>query len=339
MLNQIFRTRITDILGMRHPILMGGMMYLSDAPLVAAAVNAGAMGFITCRSYPTVDAFRADLKKCKELTGGTEFGVNLTLSRRFGFDNSIETLLNVALEEGVRKFESAGIPPTDIVQPIHAAGGVLVHKVPRIRHALTAQRLGVDAVAIVGMEEGGHPGKNDLTSFVQAAHLLGRIEIPVVVGGGIGHGRQIAAALAMGADGVVMGSRFTAAVEATAHANYKRAIVAATEDCSTTALTSLNDTWRVLDNENVREVQRIEASGATRYEDYGDLIRGFRTKEYVYDKGEMDKGMISLSSAAGFVPGIESVERIIDTLVSDAAGALDAVQRKRLPVMAKAAAS
>jgi len=319
----IFRTRITQLFGIKHPLLMGGMMYLSDASAVSAVVNAGAMGFITARSFRTVAEFRDELQECKALTAGKPFGVNLTLSRRIGFDNSISDLLSTALAEGVRFYETAGVLPSEIIGPVHEAGGKLIHKCPRIRHALSAERLGVDAVALVGMDEGGHPGKNELSSFSQAAHAVGRVKIPLVIGGGIGHGRQIAAALAMGMDGVVIGSRFTVASEITAHENYKRRIVEVDEDCSTTALSSLGDTWRVLINDTVREVQRLESQGARKHEDFGDLIRGYLTKKHCYSRGEWQTGMISISSAAGFADAIEPAGDIIERLMRDAAAATE----------------
>jgi NADH:quinone reductase (non-electrogenic) len=323
MTKRYFKTRLTDLLDIDHPLMLGGMMYLSDASMVAAVVKAGAMGFITARSFPSVEVFREEVRKCARLAEGRRFGVNLTLSRRMGFDTSIQALLEAALSEGVRVFETAGVLPEEIVGPVHASGGILVHKCPRIRHALAAQRLGVDAITIVGMDEGGHPGKNELPSMTQAAYARDCIHIPLAVGGGIGHGRQIASALALGLDGVCMGSRMMVATEVTAHENYKRRLVEVDEDCSTTALTSLGDTWRVLVNDNVREVQRIEADGARRHEDFGELIRGYRTKQFAYDQGDWQIGMLSCSSAAGFADRIEPAAVIIARLMRDAAAALD----------------
>ena len=316
-----FKTRLTELLGIDHPVLLGGMMYLSDATMVAAMVNAGAMGFITARSYRTVAEFRDALRKCADLTAGRPFGVNLTLSRRLGFDNSIAELLDTALAEGVRIFETAGVLPDEIIGPVHGAHGLLLHKCPRIRHALAAERLGVDAVILVGMDEGGHPGRNELPSFTQAAYAIQRIRIPLITGGGIGHGRQIAAVLAMGADGVVMGSRFTVASEIPAHQAYKQRIVEVDEDCSTTALTTLGDTWRVLINDTVREVQRLEAAGARRHEDFGDLIRSYVCQEHCYALGNWHKGMVSISSAAGFADKIEPAAAIVARLMQDAVDA------------------
>jgi NAD(P)H-dependent flavin oxidoreductase YrpB (nitropropane dioxygenase family) len=313
-----FQTRLTDMFGMRYPILLGGMMWLSDANLVAAVVNGGGMGFITARSFTTKEIFREELRRCAELTAGKPFGVNLTLSRRFQANDTIEDLLTVALDEGVRHFETAGISPGEIVAQIHRGGGVIMHKCAHIRHALAAERLGVDAVCLVGMEEGGHPGSNQLPTFVNGAFALERLRIPLALGGGIGSGRQIAAALALGADGVVMGSRFLVAAEASAHPAYKQRVVESDEHGSIAVLSTLGDTWRVLDNQTSREVQRLEQEGKRRHEEFGDLIRGIRTKELVYIGGDPEAGMASMGPAAGFADRICPAAEIVEELMAEA---------------------
>lgn len=308
-------TRITRLFGIRYPVLLGGMMWLSDATLVAAAVNAGAMGFITARSSPDAAAFRDQLRKCRELTGGKPFGVNLTLSRRQGANDLMGQMLQVALEEGVRFFETAGLPPVSLLPAMREAGAVVMHKCAHIRHAQAAERLGVDAVTLVGMEEGGHPGSNLLPTFVNGAFALDRLSIPLALGGGIGHGRQIAAALAMGADAVVMGSRFTTAAETPAHPAYKQRVAEADEHCSRTVLSSLGDTWRVLDNENARRVAQLEQQGARSYEDFGDLIKGYRARDYAYAQGLHEEGMLSLGPAAGFSRAVEPFAETLQALM------------------------
>ncbi|WP_035880793.1 NAD(P)H-dependent flavin oxidoreductase [Cupriavidus metallidurans] len=313
-----FRTRLTDLFGIRHPLLLGGMHHLGESGVVAAVVNAGAMGFITARSFATPDALRRDLRRCRELTGGRPFGVNLTLARRVGHNDAVKDWIRIALDEGVRHFESAGNSPADLVAPIQRGGGVLIHKCPSVRHALSAERLGVDAVALVGLEEGGHPGANKLSAFVNGAFALDRVRVPLVIGGGIGSGRQIAAALAMGADGVVMGSRFMVAEEIIAHRALKARIVAADEHCSVAILDSLGDTWRVLDNDTARAVQQLEAQGARKHADFGDLILSARTRERVYESGDVEAGIVSLGPAGGFADHIEPAGDIVARLMADA---------------------
>ncbi|MDM0113970.1 nitronate monooxygenase [Variovorax sp. J22R133] len=323
----VFRTRITELFGIRHPILLGGMHHLGQSGIVAAVVNAGAMGFITARSFDSLDDLRADLRRCRELTDGKAFGVNLTLSRRPGANRNVPAWIDIALEEGVRHFESAGDSPEPFVDAIHDGGGLLIHKCPSVRHAESAARLGVDGIALVGCEEGGHPGANSLSAFVNGAYALEKIGLPLVLGGGIGSGRQIAAALALGADGVVMGSRFMVAREIRAHEALKQRIVDADQYCSTAILGSLNDTWRVLHNDAAREVQRLEAGGARSHGEFGDLILSSRTRERVYEGGDVDGGIVSLGPAGGFADEIAPAAQIVSRLMRDAARAASAFAR------------
>ncbi|WP_337188131.1 nitronate monooxygenase [Phenylobacterium sp.] len=319
------RTPITELFGIEHPILLGGMMHLSDARIVAAVVNAGAMGFITPRSFASLEVFRDELRLCRELTGGKPFGVNLTFAGRSAHNSEMPEHIRVAFEEGVRHFESAGRSPEDVVPMIHDGNGVLIHKCPSVRHALAAERLGVDAVALVGMEEGGHPGANRLSTFVSGAFALERLgDIPFVVGGGIGSGRQIAAALSMGADGVVMGSRFMAATEIWAHDALKERIVQCDEHASITIMERIS-TWRVMANETALEVRRLELEGVREHRDYGDLILSSRTRERVYLNGETDAGIVSFGPGGAFTKSVEPAGDIVRHLMSEAIMALDRV--------------
>ncbi len=328
---QLYRTRITDLFGIRHPILCGGLMWLSDARYVAAIVNAGGMGFITPRSFPTPQHFRQALQQARELTGGKPFGVNITISSQRMGNEMIPTWLKVAQEEGVRFFETAGSQPGDLIGTIHAVGGIVIHKASRIRHAQAAERAGADALALVGMEEGGHPGTNELPTFVMGAYALQRLTKPLAIGGGIGHGAQIAAALTLGADAVVMGSRFLTSAEVWAHENYKRHITTVDEDCSTTVLASLGHTWRVLKNDTVAAVKRLEQSGVKDFADYGHLIRGTLTRDNCYLKGDWNTGMVSIGPAAGFATAIEPLEAIVDQLLAEAGRGTQRLRNIQVP--------
>ncbi|WP_313623051.1 nitronate monooxygenase [Achromobacter sp.] len=307
-------TRITELLGIRWPLLLGGMMWLSDARLVAAMVRAGGMGFITARSSRSDDDFRQALRQCRELSGGLPFGVNLTLSRRAAHNDAMLVRLRIALEEGVRLFETAGLPPTPLLPDIREAGAVVIHKCAHVRHAVAAQNMGVDAVTLVGMEEGGHPGSNPLPTFLNGAYALEQLHLPLALGGGIGHGRQIAAALALGADAVVMGSVFTPAMETPAHAAYKQRVVATDAHGTRAVLGSLGDTWRILDNENARKVAALEQAGARSYAEFGDLISGDRTQSLAYQAGQHEEGMLSMGPAVGFARAVEPVADIVRRL-------------------------
>lgn len=326
-----FPTRITQLLGIRWPLLLGGMMWLSDAKLVAAMVRAGGMGFITARSSRTDEAFRQALRDCRALTGGEPFGVNLTLSRRAAQNDVMLTRLRIALEEGVRIFETAGLPPTPLLPTIKEAGAVVVHKCAHVRHAVAAQNMGVDAVTLVGMEEGGHPGSNQLPTFLNGAYALERLQVPLALGGGIGHGRQIAAALALGADAVVMGSVFTPAVETPAHPAYKQRVVDTDEHGTRAVLGSLGDTWRIIDNDNARKVAALEQTGASSYAAFGELISGERTQVLAYQAGEHEEGMLSMGPAVGFARAIEPVASIVQRLQRECVEACRHFQRMQIP--------
>jgi nitronate monooxygenase len=318
MTGQLFRTRLTEMLGIEHPILCGGMMWLSDARLVAGVVNAGAMGFITPRSYETPEDFREALGLCRELTNGRLFGVNLTLSARRQSNALIPEYLAIALAEGVRIFETAGAGPGDLIEAIHAGGGIVVHKASQIRHAQAAERLGADALILVGMEAGGHPGVNELPTSVLGAHGLPRLSRPLALGGAIGTGRQLLSVLALGADAAVVGTRLLVAEEVWAHESYKRRLIACDENCSTALLRSMKDTWRVMANATAEEVRRLEEGGARTYEAFGELIRGTYSRDRCYRGGDWSKGMLSLSSAAGFADAIVPVAAIIHDIMTEA---------------------
>lgn len=317
-MNAVFRTRITELFGITHPVLGGGLMWLSDARYVAGIVNAGGMAFMTPRSFATLDIFREQLGLCRELTQGKPFGVNLTLSSRQHMNEDVPRQIEIALEEGVRHFETVAGQPEPLFQAIHQGGGIVIHKASRIRHAQKAEALGADAVCLVGMEAGGHPGMNELPASVMGAYAVERIRIPLVIGGGIGSGRQIVAALALGADGVVMGTRFLACHEVWAHENYKDHLIGCDEEASTTAMRSLKDTWRVLANDNARAVQAMEAAGVRSHPEFGDRIKGTTTRDLCYLGGDVQQGMVSMGPAIGFATKRESIAEAMASLMADA---------------------
>jgi len=270
---------------------------------------------------------RQDLQRCRALTDGQAFGVNLTLSRRPGANAQVQSWIETALEEGVRHFESAGDSPEPYIEAIHRGGALLMHKCPSVRHAQNAQRLGVDAIALVGCEEGGHPGANPLSAFVNGAFALEQIRLPLVLGGGIGSGRQIAAALALGADGVVMGSRFLVAREVRAHQALKQRIVETGPEGSIAILGSIGDTWRVLHNDAARAVRQREAEGARSHAEFGDLILSSRTRQRVYVDGDVEGGIVSFGPAGAFADEIVPAGRIVERLMRDAVQAAGAFNR------------
>jgi nitronate monooxygenase len=318
---QLYRTRITALFGITHPILAGGLMWLSDAPYVAAVVNAGGMGFITSRSSATLDAFGQQLDRCAALTNGKPFGVNLSTSRHTAVP--LMDYLHLAMDRGVRFFETAGRAPSDdLIAAIKGRGGLVIHKVPLVKHAQTAERLGVDAVTIVGMECGGHPGINtDIPTMLGGAIAAERLTIPFAIGGGIGTGRQLLAALALGADAVMVGTRFIAAAEVTAHPAYKQRVVDADETSSVVAFAGnmpLGGAWRVLANATSLEVRRREAQGLSQYADFSDLMAGALTAQRCYGDGDFNQGMVSLGPSACFVDRVAPIADIINGMMEEA---------------------
>ncbi|MBY4898479.1 nitronate monooxygenase family protein [Cupriavidus sp. AU9028] len=324
-----FATRLTRLFGIAHPLLGGGLMWLSRPRYVAALVNAGCMGFLTPRSFDSPDAFGEALVQCRVLTGGRPFGVNLTLASRPGGNDGVVTALEQALAHGVRHFETAGQGPGELIARIHEAGGVVIHKASSLRHALAAERDGADAVALVGMEEGGHPGANELPTMLLGALALDRLRVPVAVGGGIGHGRQLAALLAMGVDGAVCGSRLLVCEEIEAHDAYKRHLVGCDEHATVAVLRTLGNTLCVLRNATAELVAARERAGARDYAAFGDLLDSRITRDRCYGEGDWQRGMASLGPAIAFADRIEPLADIVATLLAQASAALDGLDHVR----------
>jgi NAD(P)H-dependent flavin oxidoreductase YrpB (nitropropane dioxygenase family) len=327
MREQLFETRLTRLLGIRHPILCGGLgPGVSDARYVAAVVNAGGMGFIMALGWSDPAAFREELRACREITGGKPFGVNLYISRQAGGIERATRQIQILCEEKVACVETAGASPEPIIPMLREAGIKILHKVPAVKYALTAERLGVDAVIVVGAECGGHPGIYQIGSMVQAAHAPAALQLPVVIGGGIGTGRQIAATLAMGADGVVLGSRMLVAEEMWISRKYQQMIVAADGTESVIVKKSIRDHHRVYHNESARAVLELDDRKETDFEQYRPHVMGGLARE-AYRTGDPSKGMLDFGPAVVFADRIESVEVIFDRLIDDAAAALARVQR------------
>lgn len=326
----MFDTRITRLFGIRVPILCGGLMWLADARYVAAVVNAGAMGFITARTFPDPSAFRAELQACRAMTKGRPFGVNLYMTPRPEENVMLSGHADILLEEGVRHVETAGLPPKDLLVKLKEAGTVVIHKTATLRHAESAARLDVDAVTLVGAECGGHPGLALIGSMVQIPLAAERITKPLVVGGGIGHGSQIAAALAMGADGVLIGTRMLVADEIPAHDAYKARMVSADENATRLIMTSFRNTFRVLDNTEARSVAELEADGERDFARYQPHVTGQRQRE-AYETGDSERGVLSMGQSVAFARKPKPVAGIIDDLMREAAQAMHRLRHLTRP--------
>lgn len=319
--NAPWRTRITELFGIRLPVLAGGLMWLSDARYVAAVVRAGAMGFMTARSF-AIDVFEEQLAACARLSGGRPFGVNLTLSARAAANDCVPQQLDLALRAGVRRFETVGPSPARLIDLIHAEGGVVIHKCASVEHALKAQAAGADAIALVGMEAGGHPGMNQLPSSMLCALALEQLHKPLALGGGVGTSRQVAAALALGCEAVVIGTRLLACDEVAIHPCYRERLIDSDARDSVIVLRSTGNPWRVLDNATARAVAAREQAGATRYEDFGELVLGVTGRDGAYRAGDPDRGLLSMGPAIGFVDRREPIAAAIERLTRDIASHL-----------------
>lgn len=319
---QLFKTRLTELLGITHPILCGGLgPAVSDARYVAAVVNAGGMGFIVAAGFPDPDAFREQVRLCRKLTGGKPFGVNLYISRQAGGLDRFAAHYRILAEEGVACVETAGASPQALVPQLKEAGITVIHKVPAVKYAFTAERIGADAVIVIGNDCGGHPGTFGIGSMVQAAHAPAVIGIPVVIGGGIGTGRQLAAVLAMGAEGIVMGTRMMVAEELSVHRNYKAFVADADGTESIVVKTAIRDHHRVLANDSATAAARLDQVGVTDFEQYRPHVMGHLATES-YRSGDWSRGMLDFGPAAVFADRIAPVESIFDDIIDDAAAAL-----------------
>lgn len=332
----LFETPLTRLFGIRHPILCGGLMWLADARYVAAAVNAGGMGFITARTFPDFGAFRDELRLCGELTGGKPFGVNLFISGRAEENAVLDRYIEVLADEGVRLIETAGNTPEAYLPRLRQAGCTVIHKVSAVRHGLRAEKAGVDALAIVGQECGGHPGLQFVGSFVQGALAARQFKVPFALGGGIGCGQQLVAALGLGADAIVMGSRMTIATEIWAHEDYKRRVLATGEGDSRLVMASFRNTYRCLDNAAARTVAELEAAGERDFALYLPHVRGTNAKA-AYTTGDWEQGILSMGQSAAFADEIKPVAAIFAEILRDARAARDRFDRMR-PVSASSGA-
>jgi nitronate monooxygenase len=306
------------IFGTRLPIVAGGLMWLSDANYVAAAARAGILSFITAATYPDEDDLRAEIRKCRDLSDGAPFGINVSMLPKLVPGEKIEKVFQIAIDEGVKIVETSGRNPEAYLPMLKAAGIKVLHKVPAVKYALKAQRIGVDAVSIVGAECGGHPGMEMIGSFVNAAIALEKLEIPYLIGGGIGHGSQIAAAMAMGAAGVVIGTKFLVAEEIWAHDDFKQRLIEATESDTALIMSSIRNTVRALRNETTDAVQALEAEKSDlTIQDLLPLISGKAGRE-AYVTGDTREGVLSAGHALGFIHQIEPLADIVATLEKQA---------------------
>jgi len=311
----MFKTRVTELFGIEYPIVQGGLMWIARAELAAAVANAGCIGFMTALSCPTPEDLRAEIRKVRDLTD-KPFGVNITLLPTLK-PVDYGQYIDVCIEEGVKFIETAGRNPEPYMAQMKGAGMKVIHKCTSVRHAVKAERIGCDAVSIDGFECAGHPGEDDVTSLILIPLTADAISIPVVASGGFGDGRGLVAALALGADGMNMGTRFVATQEAPVHQKVKEAYVDASERDTCLLMRSLRNTIRVLKNSVAEQVLEIESKGNAQIADIAHLVGGGEGRE-VLEIGDMDKGIASVGQVVGLVRSIPTVQELIDEIVNDA---------------------
>lgn len=308
------RTRFTELFGVEHPIVQGGMQWIGRAELVSAVAEAGALGFLTALTQPTPEALAAEIARCRELTD-RPFGVNVTFLPAIAPPPYAE-YVQAIVESGVKIVETAGRNPEEHLPALQAAGVKVLHKVTSVRHAVKAQELGVDAIAIDGFECAGHPGEDDVGGLVLIPAAADRVTIPTIASGGFADGRGLVAALALGADGINMGTRFLATREAPLHDNVKRRLLAADERDTALIFRTMRNTARVARNAISERVIEIERAGGT-FADVRDLVSGVRGRR-VYEAGDPDLGIWVAGVAQGLIHDVPTVRELVERIVAEA---------------------
>ncbi|WP_433407951.1 NAD(P)H-dependent flavin oxidoreductase [Saccharomonospora azurea] len=307
-------TRFCDVFGVDYPIVQGGMQWVGRAELVSAVAEAGGLGFLTALTQPTPEALADEIRRCRELTD-KPFGVNLTILPAITPPPYAE-YRDAIIESGVRIVETAGANPAEHLPVFRAAGVKVLHKCTSVRHAVKAEALGVDAVSIDGFECAGHPGEDDIGGLVLIPATAQRLDIPIIASGGFADARGLVAALALGADGINMGTRFLATREAPVHENVKRRLVEATELDTELIFRPLRNTARVAGNAISRKVVSI-LDGGGRFEDVRPLVAGARGRA-VFEQGDLDEGIWTAGIVQGLIDDIPTVAELIERMVAEA---------------------
>jgi NAD(P)H-dependent flavin oxidoreductase YrpB (nitropropane dioxygenase family) len=318
------KTRITEMFGIEHPIIQGGMHFVGFAEMAAAVSNAGGLGIITGLTQKSAADLANEIAKCRDMTD-KPFGVNLTF---LPVVNSPDYpgMVKAIIEGGVKVVETAGNNPVQVLPPLHDAGIKVIHKCTSVRHSLKAQSIGCDAVSVDGFECGGHPGEDDVPNFILLPRAAEELEIPFVASGGMADGRSLVAALALGAEGMNMGTRFIATKEAPVHEKVKQALVAASELDTRLVMRPLRNTERVLTNTAVeRLLEKERALGANiKFEDIIEEVAGVYPR--IMLEGDMEAGAWSCGMVAGLIHDIPTCKDLIDRIMAEA----DAIIRQRL---------
>ena len=314
------KTRITELLGVRYPIIQGGMMWVGTAEMASAVSNAGGLGILTALTQPTPEALGQEIDRCRTLTD-KPFGVNVTILPSVNPPPYAE-FVDVVIDKGIKVLETAGQSPKAFMDKLKQHGVKVIHKCTSVRHALSAERIGVDAISIDGFECAGHPGEDDVGGLVLIPAATRVLKIPVVASGGIADGRGMAAAMALGAEGVNMGTRFCATVEAPIHDNIKQALVRAGERETNLIFRTLHNTGRVLKNAISDEVVATERRpGGCEFKDIQPLVSGQRGRK-ILNSGEVDDGLVWAGQVVGLVNDIPTCAELLERMVAECQASL-----------------
>jgi len=310
------KTKITELFNIQHPIIQGGMHYVGFAELAAAVSNAGGLGIITGLTQKTPSDLANEIARCHQMTD-KPFGVNLTFLPTV-MAPDYPGYIKAIIEGGIKIVETAGRNPQEYLPALQKAGIKVIHKCTSVRHALKAQSIGCDAVSVDGFECGGHPGEDDIPNMILLPRAADELKIPFVASGGMADGRSLAAALSLGAEGINMGTRFIATVEAPVHENVKQAIIAATELDTRLVMRPLRNTERVLNNPAVEKVLEKEAQLGSnlKFEDIIDEVAGVYPR--VMTEGEVNTGVWSCGMVAGLIHDIPTCKALIERIVAEA---------------------
>jgi NADH:quinone reductase (non-electrogenic) len=315
-----YQTKITEMLGIEYPILSGGMQWVSRAEFVASVCNAGATGFITAESLEKPEDLKDEIKKIRDLTD-KPFGINLSMVPEFGEPKRTLAFCDVLCEAGIKFVETAGRSPEPLMPVLKQGGVKVIHKLTSVRHAKKAEKLGVDAVTILGYGSGGHIGTENIASFIQVPLAIKELNIPIIAGGGIATGSGFLGALAMGAEAVLMGTAFFASEEAAIHDGIKQKLVETNVADTVLLLKSIGNPIRVARNTLADECLALEERGAS-LEEVITKVAGGKGKQ-AYMSGDAESSPLACGQTVGLVDAIKPVKQIIDDMIAEADALLD----------------
>ncbi len=328
----MIKTRFTEMFAVEHPIAQGGMQWVGTAELVSAVANAGALGFLTALTQPSPRALADEIARCRMMTDKS-FGVNLTVFPTINAPD-YNGYAQVIIDSGIKVVETAGTPAVAEQWAMFKDAGLkIIHKCTSVRHALSAERKGVDAISIDGFECAGHPGEDDIPGLILIPAAADKVKIPMLASGGFGDGRGLVAALALGADGINMGTRFCATQEAPIHDGIKQAMVANDERATELMFRSYRNTARVAKNSVSTEAVRIEREGNP-FEAIAHLVKGTRGKEGL-DNGDPEHGVWSAGMVQGLIHDVPSVQDLIDRILAEAEAIIETRLQRRMMLLEK----